>query len=131
MSKTIRLVISAAAVSAFALAGFAGPVSASHGTHVNAAHPTATIAFENPETFTGRWIKDHADFDKEIHALDPNITVIYHNSNANITTQQQNVDADIAAGVKVIVLAAVDQYEDAPRSRRPRRPASRCWPTTG
>jgi len=116
MSKTLRLAISAVAVGAFAVAGFAGPVSA----HVNRAHvvsaaqPTATIAFENPETFTSRWIKDHADFDAEIHKLDPNITVIYHNANKSITAQTQNVNADIAAGVKVIVLAAVDQYQDAP-----------------
>lgn len=81
---------------------------------VKAAHPVAKVAFENPETFTGRRVKDHADFSKEIHAPDPNITVIHHNSNANITTQTQNVNADIAAGAKGIVLAAVDQNEDAP-----------------
>jgi D-xylose transport system substrate-binding protein len=85
-----------------------------HGHAVTAAKPVAKVAFENPETFTGRWVIDHADFNKEIHKLDPNITVIYHNSNANITTQAQNVNADIAAGVKVIVLAAVDQNQDAP-----------------
>lgn len=119
MSKVIRLTISAAAICAMTVVGV-GRATASSGVHyfhgdaVTAAHPVAKVAFENPETFTGRWVKDHADFSKEIHALDPNITVIYHNSNANITTQTQNVNADIAAGVKVIVLAAVDQNEDAP-----------------
>lgn len=116
MSKTLRSLVSAIAVIAFALLAFTGAVSAhvSNSHPVTAAQPSAKIAFENPETFTGRWVKDHADFDKAIKKLDPNISVIYHSSNASITQQSQNVDADIAAGVKVIVLAAVDQNEDAP-----------------
>ncbi len=119
MSTMLRLTISVAAICALMAVGVAHAtalphVQYFHGHAVTAAKPTAKVAFENPETFTGRWVIDHADFNKEIHKLDPNISVIYHNSNANITTQTQNVNADIAAGVKVIVLAAVDQNEDAP-----------------
>jgi D-xylose transport system substrate-binding protein len=113
MKKPIRLMISIVAVGAFAAVGFSGIAGAQHRV-VSSAAPAVKVAFENPETFTGRWIKDHAYFDKEMKKLDPNVTIIYHNSNANIVTQQQNVDADIAAGVKVIVLAAVDQNQDAP-----------------
>lgn len=116
MSKLLRLTISAAAICALMLVGIAhaNAFPSVHGHAATAAQPSAKVAFENPETFTGRWVTDHTDFSAEIKRLDPNIQVIYHNSNANITTQAQNINADIAAGVKVIVLAAVDQIQDAP-----------------
>jgi D-xylose transport system substrate-binding protein len=113
MLKLLRLTITAAIVCTLTFVGVAR-ATASHGMAAAPAAPAGKVAFENPETFTGRWVLDHKDFTAAMKKLDPNIQVIYHNSNANITTQAQNVNADIAAGVKVIVLAAVDQNQDAP-----------------
>ncbi|HEV3313121.1 MAG TPA: substrate-binding domain-containing protein [Chloroflexota bacterium] len=111
MSKLIRLAISGAAVVAFTVTAFsAGPASAK----VHSSAVTGTVAFLGPEQFTGRWVKDAAYFNAELHKLGPKITIKDYNANASISTQQQNLNSALGLGAKVIVLAAVDQNQDAP-----------------
>jgi D-xylose transport system substrate-binding protein len=91
-----------------------GPIVGANSVPVSKSNPKVTVAFLGPEQFTGRWVKDKADFDKEMHSLDPNATILDYNANADITTQTQNADSAETAGAKVIILAAVDQFEDVP-----------------
>src|SRR5579884_737723 len=112
MKKTFRLAISGLAVAGFAFAGLAGPVSAK--VHRPAAHPKGTVAFLGPEQFTGRWPKDAKYFKQKLHSLDKRLKILEYNANANINLQTQQFNTALAKGAKVIVLAAVDQNEDAP-----------------
>jgi D-xylose transport system substrate-binding protein len=114
MSKTIRLGIAAAAIGGMTLSSFGFSAFAASAHKVSSAAPKATVAFLGPEQFTGRWVKDKQYFDAKLHSLDKNIKILDYNANANIQTQQQNADAALAAGAKVVVLAAVDQNQDVP-----------------
>lgn len=111
MSK-LKIAIAAAVVSGLTITGMvAGPVGAK--SRVN-ANPKGTVAFLGPEQFTGRWVKDAQYFKAALKKLNPNIKILEYNANANLTTQQQQADAAVTAGAKVVVLAAVDQNGDAP-----------------
>jgi len=113
---SIRLKIASAVVliAGFSLAGLsAGPVAAHTGVRAASA-PKGTVAFLGPEEFTGRWVKDAADFDKELKKLDPKAKILDYNANADIQTQTQQADAAEAAGAKVLIVAAVDQFGDVP-----------------
>ena len=111
MPNRVKVAISASLIAGFSLAGMAaGPVAAKV---VHSAGPKGTVAFLGPEQFTGRWVKDAADFDKELKKLDPNIKILDYNANANIQTQSQQASEAETAGAKVLVIAAVDQYQDA------------------
>ncbi|HZT95902.1 MAG TPA: substrate-binding domain-containing protein [Chloroflexota bacterium] len=112
MSKIVRIAISFGAVVAFVLAGFAVTASGA-GVHQH-AKVKGTVAFLGPETFTGRWIKDAKYFNQELHRLDSKIKILDYNANTNINTQTQQAQTAIAKGAKVLILAAVDQNEDAP-----------------
>lgn len=112
MNKTFRIAVSFGAVGAFALAGFAA--TASQASIHKDKKVTGTVAFLGPETFTGRWVKDAKYFNAELKKLDSKIHILDYNANTNINTQTQQANAAEAAGAKVIVLAAVDQNEDAP-----------------
>jgi len=114
MSKKLKIVSSALLIAGFSLASLvAGPVAAKTGARP-AAGPKGTVAFLGPETFTGRWVKDAADFKAELHKLDPNIKILEYNANANLQQQTQQANAAEAAGAKVLIVAAVDQFGDVP-----------------
>ena len=112
MSKTVRFAITLTATLSMLLVGFGTVSFAAH--KAPAAKPKGTVAFLGPEQFTGRWVKDAKYFNQKLHSLNPNIKILDYNANANITNQQNEANAAIAAGAKVLVLAAVDQNEDVP-----------------
>ena len=116
MSKSIRAAILGVVVVAFTMAAFVGGASAqvSHHAHTSALTKKGTVAWLGPETFTGRWVKDRQDLDKELKKLDKHITIINYNANASISTQIQDANDAESSGAKVLILAAVDQYGDAP-----------------
>ncbi|SFU48351.1 sugar ABC transporter substrate-binding protein [Alicyclobacillus macrosporangiidus] len=70
----------------------------------------ATIALLLPETATSARYEtqDRPDFEQTVQQLAPNIKVIYNNAQGNATTQQQQAEAAITNGAKVLVLDPVD-----------------------
>jgi D-xylose transport system substrate-binding protein len=63
------------------------------------------VALLLPENATARYeAKDHPLFEAEFKKVCPNVELIYSNAAGSDATQQQQSDAAIAAGAKVIVL---------------------------
>src|SRR3954465_6910729 len=68
-----------------------------------------SIALLLPESQTARYeAADRPFFEAKFRALCPNVDIIYSNANQVAADQQQQVEAAIARGVKVIVLDPVD-----------------------
>ncbi|HEY4098015.1 MAG TPA: hypothetical protein VGM33_21005, partial [Baekduia sp.] len=67
------------------------------------------IALLLPETKTTRYeLHDRPSFTAKVQALCPDCTIDYANANQDPVRQQQQADAAITKGAKVIVLDAVD-----------------------
>ncbi|QDP96075.1 sugar ABC transporter substrate-binding protein [Microlunatus elymi] len=67
------------------------------------------IALLLPENKTTRYeSQDRPNFEKDVKALDPSAQVVYNNGNQDATQQQQQVEAALTDGAKVIVLDPVD-----------------------
>jgi D-xylose transport system substrate-binding protein len=70
---------------------------------------SGTIALLLPESQTARYeSQDRPLFTKRVKALCPNCTVLYSNANQQADTQQQQAEAALTKGAKVLVLDAVD-----------------------
>jgi D-xylose transport system substrate-binding protein len=70
---------------------------------------SGSIALLLPESQTARYeAADHPFFEAKFKELCPGVEVIYSNANQKATDQQQQAEAAIAKGVKVIVLDPVD-----------------------
>jgi D-xylose transport system substrate-binding protein len=68
-----------------------------------------TIALLLPETKTTRYEEqDKPNFEKRVAELCPKCNVIYPNADQDATKQQQQAEAAITKGAKVIVMSAVD-----------------------
>jgi D-xylose transport system substrate-binding protein len=68
-----------------------------------------SIALLLPESQTSRYeLADKPFFEAKFKALCPNVDIVYSNANQVAADQQQQVEAAIARGVKVIVLDPVD-----------------------
>src|ERR1700753_856008 len=62
-----------------------------------------------PDDVTARYAAaDHPDFVAAVKALDPKATALYQDANGSAATQQQQAQAMLANGVKVLVLDAFD-----------------------
>lgn len=114
MSQKIRVAIGSIAVVAFAAAGFAGTSLAAPAHHPAAKKVKGTVAFISPETYTGRWVRDKAYIQKELHKLAPKVKLLFYNGNNSVSNQQTEANQAVTAGAKVVILAAVDQNLDAP-----------------
>jgi D-xylose transport system substrate-binding protein len=68
-----------------------------------------TIALLLPETKTARYeSQDKPHFEQKVKALCPNCKIIYSNANQDAAQQQQQAEAALTQGAKVLVLDAVD-----------------------
>jgi D-xylose transport system substrate-binding protein len=98
------------------LAACGGNDNKSSGTSTGAAAAPAkstakggTIALLLPETKTTRYeLHDRPAFEAKVHALCPSCKIDYANANQDPARQQQQAEAAITNGAKVIVLDAVD-----------------------
>lgn len=70
---------------------------------------SGTIALLLPESKTARYeSKDRPLFEAKLKALCPNCKIIYSNANQDASAQQQQAEAALANGAKVLVLDPVD-----------------------
>ena len=68
-----------------------------------------TIALLLPETKTTRYeTQDKPLFEAKVKALCPNCKILYQNANQDPAQQQQQAEAALTQGAKVLVLDAVD-----------------------
>jgi D-xylose transport system substrate-binding protein len=68
-----------------------------------------TIALLLPENQTARYeTHDRPDFEKRVKELCGNCRIVYTNANGDATKQQNDADAALTQGAKVLVLDAVD-----------------------
>ena len=73
------------------------------------AAPSGTVAFLMPDQASTRYEKhDWPGFKAEMAKLCPDCKLLYQNANADVSLQQQQFNAVIAQGAKVIVLDPVD-----------------------
>src|SRR5678816_3915177 len=69
----------------------------------------ASIALLLPESQTARYeAADRPFFEAKFKELCPNVEIVYSNANQVAADQQQQAEAAIARGVKVMVLDPVD-----------------------
>jgi D-xylose transport system substrate-binding protein len=82
----------------------------SNGTGSTGGGPTVHIALLLPETATSARYEtqDKPDFTDTVKQLAPNVTVDYSNAQGDSSTQQQQAEAAITNGAKVLVLDPVD-----------------------
>jgi len=93
-------------LSLLALSGFAAPAM----TGCKKSAPAEdSIALLLPESQTARYeAADRPFFEAKFKALCPNVAIIYSNANQVAAAQQQQAEAAIARGVKVLVFDPVD-----------------------
>ena len=73
------------------------------------ANKGGTIALLLPETKTARYeSQDKPHFENKVKALCPNCKIIYSNADQDAAQQQQQAEAALTQGAKVLVLDAVD-----------------------
>jgi D-xylose transport system substrate-binding protein len=105
-TRRVWALIAAAAV-VLGAAGIAGCGSSDGGG--GDSEKGGTIALLLPETKTTRYEEqDRPNFEKRVKELCKNCKVIYSNANQDPAKQQQQAEAAITKGAKVIVISAVD-----------------------
>ena len=117
MFPTTRKAAGLAAVAVLAI----GLVAAGCGSSSNSSSSTSgggsstsnnkggTIALLLPETKTTRYeTQDKPLFEAKVKALCPNCKILYQNANQDPAQQQQQAEAALTQGAKVLVLDAVD-----------------------
>ena len=73
------------------------------------AAPSGTVAFLMPDQASTRYEQhDFPGFKAEMSKLCPDCKVLYQNANGDVSQQQQQFNAVIAQGAKVVVLDPVD-----------------------
>jgi D-xylose transport system substrate-binding protein len=83
--------------------------TATQGAAAGGSAKSGTIALLLPETKTTRYEEqDKPRFEAKVKALCPDCKLIYSNANQDASRQQQQAEAAITNGAKVIVLDAVD-----------------------
>ena len=101
------------AVAAAALLLTAGTLTACSSTGTGSGSGSASKAYKIglllPDDVTARYAAaDHPDFVAAVKALNPKATVLYQDANGSASNQQQQAQAMLAQGVKVLVLDAFD-----------------------
>ena len=91
----------------------------------------AKIALLLPETKTTRYEEqDRPNFERKVKELCADCEVIYSNANQDPAKQQQQAEAAITQGAKVIVISSVDvKSAGGDRGARRSSPTWRWWPT--
>jgi D-xylose transport system substrate-binding protein len=90
-------------------AGISGCGSSGGGGGGASSDKGGTIALLLPETKTTRYEEqDKPNFERRVHELCPKCTVIYSNADQDPAKQQDQAEAAITKGAKVIVMSAVD-----------------------
>jgi D-xylose transport system substrate-binding protein len=108
ITRSRAMVIAFVAVAAVAALAVAGSVSAKS-TSPSTAKAGPLVAVLWPENVTARWEQsDNPLFIKSIQKLVPGVTVDSLNALNSATTQQNQAEAELAKGAKVLVVAAVD-----------------------
>jgi D-xylose transport system substrate-binding protein len=108
------LTVAAATVALAACGDDDNKSSSSSGSNTTAAAQTSggkggTIALLLPETKTTRYeLHDRPSFSAKVKALCPDCDIAYANANQDPVRQQQQAEAAITKGAKVLVLDAVD-----------------------
>ena len=96
--------------------------------HVSASSggKSGKIALLLPETKTARYeTQDRPHFEQKFKALCPDCEVLYSNANQDAAKQQQQAEAALTKGAKVLVLDPVDSASAAAIVDRPSSPRSR------
>jgi D-xylose transport system substrate-binding protein len=110
--RSALAVVAALALSAGAAAcggDDGGSSSDSGSTKAASGDKGGTIALLLPETKTTRYEEqDKPRFEAKVKALCPSCKIIYQNANQDAARQQQQAEAAITNGAKVLVLDAVD-----------------------
>ena len=129
-----RTIIAAVAIGALALgvAACGSSSSSSGSSDTTAAGGTGgKIALLLPETKTARYeTQDKPLFIAKVKELCPDCSVIYSNADQDAAKQQQQAEAAITNGAKVLVLDPVDAASAARSLARPRPRGSRSSATT-
>lgn len=85
------------------------PTTAAGGSSAAAGGKTGTIALLLPETKTARYeAHDRPEFEAKFKELCAECKVLYSNANQDTAKQQQQADAALTQGAKVLVLDPVD-----------------------
>ena len=96
-------------VAAVSLLAFVALVAAGCGGGGGSGSNGPTIALLLPENQTARYeTHDRPDFQKKVKALCSNCNVLYSNAAGDATSQQNDADAALTQGAKVLVLDPVD-----------------------
>ena len=133
LQVTLGLLIAALALSA--CGGSDNSSSSSSSSRVRAA-PRARAARSRcccPETKTARYeTQDRPHFEAKVKALCPDCEIIYSNADQDAAKQQQQAEAALTNGAKVLVLDPVDSASAAAIvDARQAAEACRSSPTTG
>jgi D-xylose transport system substrate-binding protein len=100
--------VALAAISAV-LAACGGGGSASSGSGASGGSSSASIGLLLPESKTPRYeSQDKPQFEQKVKSLCPGCSIFYANANQDADTQQQQAEAALTRGVKVLVLDPVD-----------------------
>lgn len=98
-----------AAIVVAACGGAASPTPSGGGGAAVISSVSGTIALLLPEKTTARYeAADKPFFEARLKQVCPNITMDYQNASEDATAQQGQAEAEIAKGVKVLVLDPVD-----------------------
>jgi D-xylose transport system substrate-binding protein len=105
----MRLSISTGSISVALVAALAAPGCKKAGKTGSNGSTGGSIALLLPESQTARYeAADRPFFEAKLKELCPGVEVVYSNANQVAADQQQQAEAAIARGVKVIVLDPVD-----------------------
>jgi D-xylose transport system substrate-binding protein len=112
VKKRLRagVIVGAALALAFPLSGCGGGGSASGGgASASASGASGTIALLLPETKTARYeSQDRPLFEAKFKELCPSCEILYSNADQDASKQQQQAEAALTKGAKVLVLDPVD-----------------------
>ncbi|UOF91284.1 sugar ABC transporter substrate-binding protein [Fodinisporobacter ferrooxydans] len=95
--------------------GSSGGTTASNPSKSGSSSDSGKIALLLPDTTSSARYEtqDKPDFTKEVQKLNPKDTVMYENAQGSSTTQQQQAEAAITNGAKVLVIDPVDSQAAA------------------
>jgi len=87
---------------------------------INSAHAAPSTAVTGKVGFlfsdfttSARWQFDKQFFKQDLHKIDPGVQVVVTDAKASQTTQQQQAQSDLTAGVKVLIDVPVDSAQAA------------------
>jgi D-xylose transport system substrate-binding protein len=114
MFRNTRMAVGVAAAAVLAIGLVAAGCGSSNdnnggGGTSSSNNKGGTIALLLPETKTARYeSQDKPHFEQKVKALCPNCKIIYSNADQDAAQQQQQAEAALTQGAKVLVLDAVD-----------------------